>query len=131
EAMVLEAEALAQRIGIEPMALPDARGMLRLHQGELDAAAALFERARLVARRDGDRRAEFMALEHLDTVELQRARHAEASRICDELVALGERLREGSEAPFARALSALGRHAAGAPEAKAALDEALEALRAV
>src|SRR5690606_21480317 len=50
---------------------------------------------------------------------------------CDELVALGERLREGSEAPFARALSALGRHAAGAPEAKAALDEALEALRAV
>jgi DNA-binding SARP family transcriptional activator/pimeloyl-ACP methyl ester carboxylesterase/tetratricopeptide (TPR) repeat protein len=119
EAMLLEAEAIGRRIGIEPVSLFSARGILRLHQGKLDEAVALFERARLVARRDGDRRAEFMALEHLATVELQRGGYAEAGRLCDELLAIGEKLREGSEAPFARALCALIRYitavAAGEP----------------
>jgi tetratricopeptide (TPR) repeat protein len=131
EAMLLEAEAIASRAGIEPAAIPDGRGMLRLHQGQLDEAAALFERARLIARRDGDRRAEFMALEHLIAVELQRADYAKASGLCRELMALGEKLREGSEAPFAQALCALSRYATGERSAREMLDRALADLRAV
>lgn len=132
EAMLLEAEAIGRRISLEPASLFSARGILRLHQGNLDEAAALFERARLVARRDGDRRAEFMALELLITVELQRGFYDAAGPLCDELLALGEKLREGSEAPFARALHALIRYQADAGTAqRCALHDALMGLRLV
>lgn len=130
EALLLEAEAIATRIGMEPVAILDGRGMLRLHQGALDEAVALFERARLAARRDGDRRAEFMALEHLVTLEMYRGRHAGLRSLCGELVGLGAKLREGSEAPFARVLRALADHAAGEPRARAERDAALQDLRA-
>ena len=131
EAMLLEAEAIASRAGIEPSAIPDGRGMLRMHQGKLDEAAALFERARLIARRDGERRIEFMALEHLIAVELQRADYGKAGGLCRELMALGEKLREGSEAPFARALCALSRYATGESAAREMFDCAVADLRAV
>jgi hypothetical protein len=50
-------------------------------------------------------------------------------RLAVELEGLGERLREGSEAPFARALLALSRRALGEAGAEDALDAALEELR--
>jgi len=53
----------------------------------------------------------------------------EARRLAVELDALGGRLREGSEAPFARALLALSRHALGEAGAEDALEAALEELR--
>ena len=50
EALALEARALAQRLDFEPNAISDAIGLLRLHQGAVEEAAALFARARDVAR---------------------------------------------------------------------------------
>jgi DNA-binding SARP family transcriptional activator len=129
EALVLEAGALAERLGLEPSAAADALGLLRLHQGELDTAAMLFRRARDAARRDGDRVAEFLALEHLVALEITRRRYAEAERLCGELTSLGEKLRDGSEAPFARALAALCSMAREAPDARTDLEPALAALR--
>jgi len=132
EAMLLEAEAIGRRIGVEPASLFCGRGMLRLHQGEIDQAATLFERARLVARRDGDRRAEFMALELLIAVELQRDLYDVAGPLCDELLAIGEKLREGSEAPCARALCALiAYHADAGAAQRRALHDALMELRLI
>ena len=124
EALVLEAEALATRLGTEPAAIPDAVGMLRLHQGELDAAAERFLHARDLCRREQDRLGEFRALEHLAVLEIQRLRFDEARRLSAELVEIGERLGEGSEAPYARALAALCRYAETA-DAADALDAAL------
>ncbi|HSP98941.1 MAG TPA: hypothetical protein VL049_17095, partial [Candidatus Dormibacteraeota bacterium] len=128
EALVLEAEALATRLGTEPAAIPDAVGMLRLHQGELDAAAERFLHARELCRREQDRLGEFRALEHLAVLEIQRHRHDEARRLSDELVEIGERLGEGSEAPYAHALAALCRYEETA-DAADGLDAALAALR--
>jgi hypothetical protein len=110
--------------------------MLRLYQGELDSAAALLEEARKQARHKGDRYGEFQALEHLVIAAMQRGAIAEAARLTDELASLGDRLRDGSEAPFARALAALLRNAADPSAASddsgadGSLDEALDALRA-
>jgi DNA-binding SARP family transcriptional activator len=129
EALALEAKALAQRLGIEPDAIPDATGMLRLHQGEADEAAHLFGRARAVARRDGDRAGEFFALEHLVALEIQRGRFADAQALCADLIGLGEKLRDGSEAHFARALDAVCRAAGGDAAAEADLESALAGLR--
>lgn len=129
EAFALEARALAQRQGIEPNAIPDALGMLRLHQGATQEAVALFAQARGAARREGERAAEFMALEHLVGVEIRQGRFDRAETLCAELIDLADRLRhEGSEAPYAHALSAVCGLARGVEGAGEALDSALEAL---
>lgn len=129
DALLLEAGALSARLGIEPAAIPDAIGMLRLHQGRLEEAAEQFARARDLCRREQDRLGEFRALEHLAMLAVERERFADARRLSEELVRLAERLREGSEAPFARALVALCRYATDAEAGGAVLDTALADLR--
>ncbi len=129
EALALEAGALSSRVGVEPGAIPDAMGMLRLHQGQLDEAARQFSRARALSLRTGDRLGEFSALEHLVMVEVERGQYAAARALCAELVRIGDKLREGSEAPFARVLDALVDLATGGPAANLDLDKALDALR--
>lgn len=129
EAFALEARAMAQRLGIEPNAIPDALGLLRLHQGAEDEAAALFEQARTAARRDGERTGEFMALEHLIALEFRRDRFDRAEALCADLSDLADRLRhDGSEAPYARVLATLCCAAREDPGADADVERALEAL---
>lgn len=130
EALLLEASALATRLGIEPTAIPDALGMLRLHAGQLDEAAQQFAHARDVCRREQDRLGEYRALEHLIVLEMQRQRFDAARLLIAELVGLGERLREGSELPFARALAVVCEYAR-TEDARAPLDAALTELRLV
>src|SRR5690606_39254598 len=125
----LEANARAARAGIESVAIPDAVGMLRLHQGSWDEAARLFEEARAIARRNGDRDGEFRSLEHRLMVELERDALGAADTLARELLRLGERLREGSELPFARVLSALVALGLGDDSSDEALTAALDALR--
>jgi DNA-binding SARP family transcriptional activator len=129
EALALEARARAERTGVRPSAIADAEGMLRLHAGLAERAAELFEQARVQARSEGDRLAEFQALEHLVAVHQQRGAWDEAWGLCGELVALGEKLRGGSEAAFARALWALSLRAQGHAEAAPALEAAIAELR--
>lgn len=129
EALVLEAEALARRLEIEPDAIADAKGMLRAHRGAFDEADALFQRARLVARRNGDRVNEYLALEHLVMLSLERGRLGQCEDACAELLGLAEKMREGSELPFARALLALCWLVRKQGEAADAFANALDALR--
>lgn len=131
ESLLLESRALGQRIGVEPEALPVALGILRLYQGAFDEAADLLDRGRTLARSRGDRLGEFRALEHRVMTELARPDHAAAEPLALALASLGERLREGSEGPFAAALVALCRHARDQDGALAALDAAIERLRTV
>jgi tetratricopeptide (TPR) repeat protein len=120
---------LAQRLGTMPVAIPDGLGMLRLHQGRFDEAAALFDEARACARRDGEHLDEFGALAHRVMLEFQRDDFEAGAALCPDLVRLGERLREGSEAPFAHALAALAEYACHEVSSPDALDAALKALR--
>jgi hypothetical protein len=128
EALVLEAQAMAQRHGKEPDGIADTLGMLRLQAGDLDEAAALFEQARDAARRDGERGNEFMALEHLTKLEIRRGNCARARLLAAELQSLAERFRCGSELPFARVVDALCRSAEGDARGDADLDAALASL---
>jgi DNA-binding SARP family transcriptional activator len=131
EALALEARARSERAGVRPPAIADAQGMLRQHQGLLAEAAELFEQARLESLRSGDRMGEFQALEHLVVLRQEQKEWQASLRLAVELEDLGKKLREGSEAPFARALVALARHALGEAGATPALDSALEELRVV
>jgi len=128
DAMLMEAKALAARKGMTHNAIPAALGMLRFHENKLDESVELFKEARTLARARGDRLDEFQANEYLAMIDLERGRPEAARGYCRALVELGDKLRDGSERPFAHALDALC-HYALADDA-VPLEAALEELRA-
>ena len=111
DAMLMEARALAARKGMTPHAIPAALGMLRFHENKLDESVELFKEARMLARARGDRLDEFQANEYLAMIDFERGRPEAARAHCKALVELGDKLREGSERPFAHALDALCHYA--------------------
>jgi DNA-binding SARP family transcriptional activator len=128
DAMLMEAQALASRKGMTHNAISAGLGMLRFHENKLDESVELFKQARTLARTRGDHLNEFQANEYLAMIDLERGRPDAARAHCQALIELGEKLREGSERPFARALDALCHYALagdGAP-----LEAALVELRA-
>ena len=129
DALALEARTLGERLGIEPNAFFDAAGLLRAYAGDFDEAIGLFGDARAVARRDGDRAAEFLAFEHHICLEIQRRHYDVAELQCRGLIELAEKLREGSELPFARALHSICRCARGAPQSEPELEACIEVVR--
>ncbi len=127
DALLMEARGRAEREGISHHAIPTALGMLRYHENRLDEAEELFKEARTLCKTAGDRVSEFQANEYLVMIAFERGRTAEASRYLDALKDIGERLREGSEAPFARALEGLCHYAL--QDDTEHLDDALDDLR--
>jgi DNA-binding SARP family transcriptional activator len=127
DAMLMEARALARRRGISIEAIPAAGGMLRYHENRLDEAEELFKEARTLAKGTGNHIGEFQANEYLVMIDFGRGRYRAALARCGELMELGEKLREGSEAPFARAMEGLCRYAL--EDDSQALDAALDDLR--
>jgi DNA-binding SARP family transcriptional activator len=128
DAMLMEAQALAARKGMTHNAIPAALGMLRFHENKLDESVELFKEARTLARARGDRLDEFQASEYLAMIDFERGRPEAARAHCKALIELGDKLRDGSERPFAYALDALC-HYALADDA-APLESALTDLRA-
>ena len=85
----------------------------------------------MLAKRNGNRLQEFMALEHLVMTSIHRRDPDEACQYAKELAAIGEKLREGSERPLARAMLALCRYKRGELDNPLAFEEALQELRDV
>jgi DNA-binding SARP family transcriptional activator/predicted ATPase len=127
DALLMEAQALAQRQRISYPAIPAALGMLRFHENRLDEAEELFKEARTLCKAAGDRLNEFQTHEYLVMIAFERGDYAGACQRCQALLEIGEKLRDGSEAPFARALDGLCRYAL--QDDDAGLEAALEDLR--
>jgi len=127
DAMLMEAQALGARNRVNHQAISAGLGMLRFHENRLDEAEELFKEGRTLCKSAGDRVSEFQANEYLVMIDFQRGRFEAARKRCAELLAIGDKLREGSEAPFARALNDLCDYAIG-DEAET-LDASLEDLR--
>jgi len=134
-AMLVEAESRAQRLGLALGALSDARGMLLAHHGKAEAALAQFESAERLAIAERNALLEFHVLEHRAMLEIERDAFEPAGAIAERMIEVGSRLREGSEAPFARTLAALARYGlcqasrAASEQAQGELLAGLEALR--
>jgi len=123
----LEANALAQRKGFSHHAIAAGLGMLRFHENRLDEAGEFFREARTLCKSAGDRVNEYQANEFLVMLDFQRGRLAQAWARCEELLALGDKLRGGSEEPFARAMACLCTYAID--DEAAVLEAALTDLR--
>lgn len=135
QAFVYEVRAVAQgNDGVPMHAVAFTEGVLRAHRGEVDEAIEALSEARGLAVGAGDRLAEFQALERIVMLEIDAGNLEEASRHTGELQALGERVREGSEAAGARALRALcdwlGDGSSGSASALEAATDELERLDA-
>jgi len=128
EALTLAARALSTQLGVDPPAIPLATGMLHLHRDEREPAATALQRARELARKENNHIGEFQALEPLVLLEMDRGDETAARRHHRELLRIGDRLREGSEGPFARALGAVLDYT-GSEESEANLERELLALR--
>jgi len=132
EAFVMEADLLTRRGARTTSVVPFANAMLQAHHGETDAAIQGFREARWLGREQGDRLAEFRAVQQWAMLEIDLGHYDEALALATELDTLGERVRAGAEGPTGRALLALVRILRGdGDDFGANLDEALEALRTV
>lgn len=107
DAMVMEARALARREAVSCVAIPLTQGMLHYYQGKMAEAFEALEEARALCKSQGDRINEFLANEFLAYVQIEQQDYRAALRYGEALLDIGEKLSEGSEGPFARALNAL------------------------
>lgn len=129
QAFVLEAEALVSAGEPETASVTVARGMLELWRGEHALAEQALARALALARQEGDRLLEFLALEFAVESAMTQGEWARAATLAEALVAQSARCREGSETPYAEAVRALVARVLGRGET-GALEAALSALRA-
>jgi len=129
DAMLMEAKSLSSRKGFSHFAIPTGLGMLRFHENKLDDAVELLKEARTLCKSAGARIDEYQANEYLMMIEFQQGRYEEAKAYCKTLETIGQKLRVGSEGPFAQALTALCDYAIS--DDSEGLTAALESLRVV
>jgi len=129
DAMLMEARALAQRKRVNATAIPGASGILRYYEGRLDEAEELLQDARTQCKAQGERINEFQANEYLLMIALERQDLDAAEQHSVALLTLGQKLPEGSELPFAKAVQALLKYALQGQTVE--LDEGLRSLRDV
>lgn len=127
DAMLMEAQARARRGQFAHHAIPAGIGMLRFYENRMDEAEELLKQARTLCKWAGDRLVEYQVDEYLAMIDIQRGRFEDAARRCQDLVALGNKIRDGSEGPFARAL--LGLCTFALDDDRVPLDAALVDLR--
>ena len=129
DAMLMEALAMSTRKNFSHFAIPAGLGMLRFRENKMDDAVELFKESRTMCKMAGARVDEFQANEYLMMIEFQRGNYREARDYCETLESIGEKLRVGSEGPFAKAATALCDYAL--TDNGEALEPALEDLRQV
>jgi len=127
DALLMEADAMSSRMGFRYYAIPAAQGMLRFHEGRMAEASELFKDALMLCKSAGSRIDEYQANEYLAMIEFQCGRYEQARTYADVLASIGEKLRVGSEAAFARAVSSLCDLAL--TDESEALEQALDELR--
>jgi hypothetical protein len=129
-AMYAEARVLAEQTGAELMLVDWAGGLLAAFAGERTGAIPFFQSVLASARRIQDRWIEYESLRQL----VQLAIEAPGLQLRDysaELLAVAEKLGEGSEVPGARALYALIRLRRGEATSEQAVEDAIDKLRVV
>jgi tetratricopeptide (TPR) repeat protein len=129
DAMLMEAQALAERKRFYHHSILIGRGLLRMHQDQLDEATELFLEARTLSKAAGDHISEFQANENLVLIAWYQGDCGRALELCEPLRELAGKIREGSEEPLAQALYGLCVYH-GSDDA-AALDQAVADLRIV
>ncbi|HBB36084.1 MAG TPA: hypothetical protein DDZ80_25535 [Cyanobacteria bacterium UBA8803] len=107
QALLLEAKSLADRVGANLPDIPYGLGCVFRFRGEQEAARCALTEAYQMATAAQDYPQICISLTALVIVDLEAEAVEDAIAHCQELIPIAEKMGEGSEAPFARALQAL------------------------
>lgn len=129
EALLLEAQSLADRVGLDLFDIPCGLGCVRRYRGDYDAARPLLIRARQIAEDLQDHWRQFLCLSYLVMLELEAGNAVAALTFAQELKTAAAQLGEGSEGAVASALEALSQYWLEQPQASEVLAPSLDALK--
>jgi DNA-binding SARP family transcriptional activator/predicted ATPase len=131
EAILLEAQSLAERVDLQLMDIFIGLGIVRHHTGDWVEARRLLEQAWHLAQVEHDHWQECLALIQLTMLELEADRLSIALTYVKTLAIVAAKMGEGSESAFAAALQALAHYALAEPQANYDLEQALLTLRQI
>lgn len=106
-ALLLEAERLAERHGLEVLEILLTRGLLARFDGRAEAARECLQECVTQAWEREEIWRGIVALTHLTMLEIEAGRWPKVGRLCNELLEASKRLGPGSEGPVARCCRAL------------------------
>ena len=132
EALLLEAQSLAARVGLELIDIPCGMGCVRRHAADFTAARSLLQQAWHMAQAEQDHWRESACLTYLAMTELEADDPIAAITYSAELATVAAKISgEVSEGAFAAALDALARYATEQPGAEVMLEQALSTLQQI
>jgi DNA-binding SARP family transcriptional activator/predicted ATPase len=130
EALLLEAQSLAARVGLEMGDILGGLGCVRRHRGDYAEARSHLQQGWQLTRAQKDHWREFSYLSYLAMTELEAGEPMAALPYCDEMLVVAAKIQgEGSEAAVAMALKALARYCLDLPDAEIELTEAIATLQ--
>jgi DNA-binding SARP family transcriptional activator len=129
EALLLEAQSIADRLGLETIDLPLGLGCVRRYQGQWDEARSRLRQGWQMAQIAQDHWRECTCLTNLVMLELEAGQPSIALDYCSELIHVSAQMGEGSEAPHAAALDAVTRYLLQEENAAAALERSCQTLQ--
>jgi DNA-binding SARP family transcriptional activator/predicted ATPase len=131
EALLLEAQSIADRLGLEAIDIPFGLGCVRRYQGEVEDARFLLRQGWQMAQVAQDHWRECTCLTNLVMLELEVGQLALALDYCSELIHVSAQMGEGSEAPHAAALDAVIRYLLQEKNAAEPLERSRQVLKRI
>ncbi|WP_019499765.1 tetratricopeptide repeat protein [Pseudanabaena sp. PCC 6802] len=132
EALFLEAQAQATRVGLELCDIYSGLGIVHRHYGRYSEARSLLQQSLRLVRAEQDHWRECTYLSYLAMTELEGGDPLAALPYCDRILLVADKIKgEGSEAAIANALAALVRYRLQYPNAAAELAQAIATLQQV
>lgn len=129
EALLLEAQSLAARVGLQLTDIPCGLGCVYRYKGDYAEARRLLQQAWHMTQAEQDHWRECSALGYLAMTELEDGHPAAALPYCDEMARVAASMKgEGSEGAIATALAALAHYCLDAATEAAELEQAIATL---
>ncbi len=129
ESLLLEAQTLAERVGLQTIDIPLGLGFIRRYQGNVEEARQWLEQGWKMAQIEQDHWRECTCLVNLVMLELEADHLVNALNYCHELTMVSAQMGEGSEASHTAALDAVIHYRLGTPEADRMLERSRQSLQ--
>lgn len=131
EALLLEAQSIADRLGIPSIDIPFGLGCVRRFQGHTDEARSLLCQGWHMAQFAKDHWRECTCLTNLVMLDLETGTPITALHHCTELIQVAAQMGQGSEAPHAAALNAVTRYLLQEQNAAERLEQSCQVLQRI
>jgi DNA-binding SARP family transcriptional activator/predicted ATPase len=131
EALLLEAQSIADRLGLDTIDISFGLGCVRRYQGQVEDARSLLRQGWQMAQRAQDHWRECTCLTNLVMLELEAKQPSLALDYCSELIHVSGQMGEGSEAPHAAALDAVTRYLLQEKNAGEAVERSRQVLKKI